>query len=106
MMEQLSATAPTKYPILLLLFEFALSCLQRGHMQECKLPVQRLVIPAGVESSPTWRSNSLLLSTETATYDCFSSSYLSISGIRGCDIDGDGRALLLSAGSVVSNNLC
>lgn len=95
MIEQPRAMAPTQYPILLLLLEFPLSCLQRGQMQECRLPVQRLVIPAGVDSSSSRSRLCSDLPAETATYDCFSSSYLSISGIRGCDAaGGGGRGLL------------
>lgn len=90
-MEQTSAMAPTQYPILLLRFEFPLSSLQRGHMHECMLPVQRLVMPAGVDSSRL-----SCLAAETATYDCFSSSYLSISGMRGCDVTGRGRVFLVA----------
>lgn len=48
--EQERAIAPTKYPILRLLFELLLSCLHRGHIHECKAPVQRLVMPGGVDS--------------------------------------------------------
>lgn len=62
-------------------------------MHECRLPVQRLVMPAGVSSSRA--SSFSCLSAERATYDCFSSSYLSISGIRGCEIAGGARVLLL-----------
>lgn len=101
MIEHESAMNPTPYPILLLLFEFPLSSLQRGQIQECKLPVQRLVIPAGVVSS-----RCSCLSAEKATYDCFSSSYLSISGIKGCEIDGGMLGVLLVAGRAVSYVRC
>lgn len=62
--------------------------------------MQRLVMPAGVAPSRDSDVSCLsfvvvviVVAAETATYDCFSSSYLSMSGIKGCEVAGGGSGV-------------